>query len=45
MFADICDTEKGTFSVEWVRGLKPDLLITLAAGYTYARRGIRNALF
>lgn len=31
--ADIGDTENGTFSVERVLGLKPDLLITLAAGY------------
>ena len=45
MFTDIGDTEKGTFRVERVPGLKQDLLITLAAGYTYARRGIRNALF
>ena len=33
-FADIGDTEKGTSSVERVLGLKPDLPITLAAGYT-----------
>ena len=32
--ADIGDTERDTFSVERVLGLKPDLLITLAAGYT-----------
>jgi ABC-type Fe3+-hydroxamate transport system substrate-binding protein len=32
--ADIGDTETDTFSVERVLGLKPDLLITLAAGYT-----------
>ena len=32
--ADIGDTENGTFSVEKVLSLKPDLLITLAAGYT-----------
>jgi ABC-type Fe3+-hydroxamate transport system substrate-binding protein len=31
--ADVGDTEKDTFSVERVLGLKPDLLITLAAGY------------
>ena len=31
--ADIGDTEKDTFSVERVLGLKPDLLITLGAGY------------
>jgi iron complex transport system substrate-binding protein len=30
---DIGDTERDTFSVERVLGLKPDLLITLAAGY------------
>jgi iron complex transport system substrate-binding protein len=32
--ADIGDTEQDTFSAERVMGLKPDLLITLAAGYT-----------
>jgi iron complex transport system substrate-binding protein len=32
--ADIGNTEKDTFSVERVLGLKPDLLVTLAAGYT-----------
>jgi len=37
-FADIGDTEKGTFSVERVLGLKPDLLITLAAGCTIRAR-------
>ena len=31
--ADIGDTERGTFDVERVLALKPDLLITLAAGY------------
>ncbi len=31
--ADIGDTETGTFSVERVLSLRPDLLITLAAGY------------
>jgi hypothetical protein len=31
-FADIGNTEKGTSSVERVLGMKPDLLITLAAG-------------
>ncbi len=32
--ADIGDTETGSFSAERVLGLRPDLLITLAAGYT-----------
>jgi ABC-type Fe3+-hydroxamate transport system substrate-binding protein len=32
--ADVGDTEKDTFSVERVLGLKPDVLVTLAAGYT-----------
>ena len=32
--ADVGDTETDTFSVERVLGLRPDLLITLAAGYT-----------
>ncbi len=31
---DIGDTETGSFSAERVLGLRPDLLITLAAGYT-----------